>query len=263
MATPKYKYINKLEGKRILILGGTSGIGFAIAEACFEYGAIITISGSKPERLDATVQRLRDSYGDLQSRVSTHVCDLSNEETIESNVLNLLKAATDNGTHKLNHLAFTAGDSIPMQPLTEANFAGIRRFGLVRFFGQVFIAKYLAEYMERSADSSFTITGGVNSWKPSPGWSLPASLGSQNEGLARGLAVDLAPIRTNLVSPGAINTELLKRRITPEREQLFIQKSLVQRLGRPEDTAEAYLYCMKDGFITGTAIQTNGGYLLV
>jgi len=263
MSSANYKYINKLNGKRVLILGATSGIGFAVAEACFEHGANIIISGSNPERLEKTVQRFRDSYGDVQSRITTHVCDLSDEVNLESNVQKLLQAATDNGTHKLNHVAFTAGNTIPIQSIADVTIPILRKQEVVRFLGPVMIAKHLDSYMERSPDNSFTITGGVNSWKPQPGWSLPASGGSRVEGLARGLAVDLAPIRVNLVSPGAIRTELLKRMLSPQVEDLYTQKTLVQRLGRPEDTAEAYLYMMKDGFVTGTVLDTNGGYLLV
>jgi NAD(P)-dependent dehydrogenase (short-subunit alcohol dehydrogenase family) len=263
MSLPSYKYTKKLNGKRVLILGATSGIGFAVAEACFEYGANIIISGSHSERLEKTVQRLRENYGTVESRVHTHTCDLSDEANLESNVEKLLQAATENGTHKLNHIAFTAGDSIPIQKINDITIPIIRKQEIVRFLGPVMIAKHLEEYMEKSPDSSFTITGGVNSWKPRPGWSLPASSGSRAEGLARGLAVDLAPIRVNLVSPGAIKTELFKRAISPQVEKAFTQKTLIKRLGRPEDTAEAYLYMMKDGFVTGTVLDTNGGYLLV
>lgn len=75
--------------------------------------------------------------------------------------------------------------------------------------------------------------------------------------------MDFAPIRVDLVSPGAIRTELLKRALSPQMEEAYTQQTLVKRLGRPEDTAEAYLYMMKDGFVTGTVLDTNGGYLLV
>lgn len=182
---------------------------------------------------------------------------------LNQNVEKLLQAATENGTHKLNHVAFTAGDLIPIQKVSDVTIAIIRKQEIVRFLGPVMIAKHLDEYMEKSPDSSFTITGGVNSWKPQPGWSLPASSGSRAEGLARGLAVDFAPIRVDLVSPGAIRTELLKRALSPQMEEAYTQQTLVKRLGRPEDTAEAYLYMMKDGFVTGTVLDTNGGYLLV
>jgi NAD(P)-dependent dehydrogenase (short-subunit alcohol dehydrogenase family) len=73
MSPTKYKFVPKLQGKRILIFGGTSGIGSAIAEGCFEQGAHIVITGSNGEKLERTVQRLKDSYGDLESRVTTHL----------------------------------------------------------------------------------------------------------------------------------------------------------------------------------------------
>jgi len=263
MSSPNYKFINKLQGKRILIFGATSGIGFAVTEACVEQGATVIITGSKAERLETTIKRLQTSYGDLQSRVTAHICDLSNEETLEANIVQLLDAATANGSQKLNHISFSAGNIFGLPKITEVSIAQIRRIDVVRYLAPVMIAKHLAKHVEASADSSFTITGGVNSHKPSPGWAVAASGGGRNEALVRGLAVDLAPVRINLVAPGAVDTELLRGLLTPERREMFTQKTLVKRLGRPEDTAEAYLYLMKDGFVTGTVIHTNGGALLV
>ena len=263
MSSPTYKFINKLQGKQILVFGATSGIGFAVTEACVEHGANVIITGSKADKLETTIKRLQTSYGDLQSRVSAHVCDLSNEETLESNIVALLDAATDNGRKKINHISFSAGDVFGIPKISEVEIAQIRRSDVVRYLAPIMIAKHAGTYVAASPDSSFTITGGVNSHKPSPGWSVPAAGGSRNEGLARGLAVDLAPVRVNLVAPGAIDTELLRGRVPPPIRDAWVQKSLVKRLGRPEDTAEAYLYLMKDGFITGTVVHTNGGALLV
>lgn len=65
------------------------------------------------------------------------------------------------------------------------------------------------------------------------------------EELARGLVVDLAPIQVNLVSPGAISTELLKCVLSPQMEESYAKKTLVKRIGRSEDTAKAYLYMMR------------------
>jgi NAD(P)-dependent dehydrogenase (short-subunit alcohol dehydrogenase family) len=263
MSSPKYKFINKLLGKRILIFGGTSGIGFGVAEGCFEHGASIIITGSNLEKLEKTVQRLKDSYGNLEGRVVTHPCDLANEKTLEDNVVKLLQAATDNGVNKLNHISFSAGDGLVVDTIDNMTILQLRKMEVVRFLAPVMIAKHIPKYMEKSADSSFTLTGGVGSWKPFPGRAATASLGAQCEGLMRGLAVDLGPIRVNLVSPGAIKTELLMRVATPEMEKAWSTKTLVGRLGRPEDAAEAYLYAMKDGFVTGSVMSTHGGYLLL
>jgi NAD(P)-dependent dehydrogenase (short-subunit alcohol dehydrogenase family) len=263
MSSPKYKFLNKLQGKRILIFGGTSGIGFGVAEGCFEHGASIIITGSNPDKLEKTVQRLKDSYGDLEGRVITHPCDLANEETLEDNVVKLLQAATDNGANKIGHISFSAGDGLVVDTIENITIPQLRRMEVVRFLAPVMIAKHIPKYVEKSADSSFTLTGGVGSWKPFPGRAAAAGLGARAEGLMRGLAVDLAPIRVNLVSPGAIKTELLMRVATPEVEKAWSTKTLVGRLGRPEDAAEAYLYTMKDGFVTGSIVHTDGGYLLL
>ena len=86
--------------------------------------------------------------------------------------------------------------------------------------------------------------------------------------MVRGLAVELRPVRVNLVAPGAIETEILdkysggnearRKRLV----ELYTAKSLLGRYGRPEDTAEAFLYIMRDEFVTGHVLCTDGGYLL-
>lgn len=95
--------------------------------------------------------------------------------------------------------------------------------------------------------------------------SIPAAFGSAGEGLTRSLAVEMAPIRVNLIKPGAIDTELFDRIPMPKENLLamFAKETLVGRVGAPEDVAEAYLYCMKDRFVTGTVIGSDGGRLLV
>ena len=139
----------------------------------------------------------------------------------------------------------------------------------VRLFSSIFLAKLAPAYMTVSSRSSITFTSGVNAAKPMAGWSVAAAGGGAREGLTRGLAVDLKPIRVNGVSPGAILTELFDTFAGGDPERLEAIKktwgarTLGGEIGKPEDTAEAYLYCMKDGFVTGQTILTDGGYTLV
>lgn len=233
-----------------------------MAEACFEQGAHIVITGSNSQKLERTVQRLKDSYGDLEWRVTIYTCDLANEDTLEDNVVKLLEAATNNGANKFNHISFSAGDTIMVDKIENITIPLLRKPEVVRIFAPVMIAKHIQKYIEISADSSFTLTGGVESRKPFVGKTAAADLAARVEGLMRGLAVELAPIRINLVSPGWIKTEFLKE-VTPEIEKMLATKTLTGRLGRPEDTAEAYLYAMKDGFLTGSILNTDGGYMLI
>lgn len=84
--------------------------------------------------------------------------------------------------------------------------------------------------------------------------------------MTRGLALDLKPIRVNLVSPGAVNTELWGHMTAEQKEGMFKELSKkipVGKVGSVEDVAESYLYLMKDRNVTGAMISTSGGHLLV
>ena len=260
------KYSSKLHDKRVLVFGGTSGMGFCVAEASIEAGATVIISGSRPPKIDATIARLKSSYPDCGARLSGHACDLSKTEDLEQNIETLLKSATQDGAEKLDHVVFTAGDIFPITGLAGATVESITKMGTVRFVAPVLLAKLLVpKYMTSSAGSSITMTGGVNSTKPTVGWSVLAGWGAGVEGLARGLAVDLKPIRVNCVAPGAVNTELIQGLSGENLEAMlthFRDRTVTGTVGRPEDLAEAYLYCMKDRFVTGSVLHSNGGQFL-
>jgi NAD(P)-dependent dehydrogenase (short-subunit alcohol dehydrogenase family) len=260
------KYLTKLKGSRVLVFGATSGLGFAVSQAAFEYGATVIITGSKQSKLTQTTTRLLVNYkapeDSISDFLSSHVCDLSNQDTMEEHLTTLLEAATIGGVTKLDHIVFTAGDALPLKPISEITPAYIANAGTVRFIAPLMLAKLIPKYMTTSADSSFTITSGVIGTKPAPGWVITAGYSMAQEGLARGLAVDLAPVRVNCVSPGSVKTELLSG-MPDEALEYMRQLTLTKRLGRPEDLAEAYLYAMKDGFVTGSILHTNGGRLLV
>jgi len=259
------KYTSKLHGKRILVLGGTSGIGFCVAEASVESDATVIISSSRQSKIDEKIKQLKTSYPD--ARITGHPCDLANAETVEQNIETMLKSATDDGKNKIDHVVFTAGDSSMVMGLANATVESIQKAGLVRVTGPILLAKLLVpKYMTSSPESSLTLTSGVNSHKPGVGWTIMAGWGSNLEGIARGLAVDLKPIRVNCVSPGAVHTELFDGRFSGGKlEEIlkhFRDMTTTGTVGRPEDLAEAYLYCMKDHFVTGSVLHSHGGHLL-
>lgn len=257
---------SKLQDKRILILGGTSGIGFCVAENCLENGAIVIVASSRQESIDKTISRLSTSYPDFSSRISGHIIDLRSD-TAETSILALLDTATNHKTHLLDHIVSTAGDSVPIQPLSAFRDATtLTDAQRVRVLAPMYIAKHAKQYMHDSARSSITITSGVNSYMPGNGWALPALAGMAVEGLVRALAVDLRPVRVNAVAPGAVWTELFQRTFTGEQlerfKQEFARQTLVGDVGMPEDVSEAYLYFMRDAFVTGQVVLTEGGLLL-
>ncbi|KIX97840.1 uncharacterized protein Z520_06618 [Fonsecaea multimorphosa CBS 102226] len=114
-------------------------------------------------------------------------------------------------------------------------------------------------------ESSITFTSGYNNVKPQAGRVLMAGWAAGVEGVARALAVDLRPISVNCVCPGAVRTELfdgLPKHLLDPLVEKYVSRTLSGTIGQPEQAAEAYLYCMRDAFVDGTVVHSNGGYLL-
>lgn len=259
------KYTSKLAGARVLVIGGSSGLGFTAAEASLEHGATVIISSSSQSRIDSAIQRLQKSYPSLSSQISGQACDLSKEAELESNIKSLFAFATSNGANKLDHVIYTAGDPLAMMKLADATMERIKQAGMVRFFGPLMVAKHAPANMNPGPASSIILTTGSVSQKPRPDWTIVGSFATGLQGMCRGLALDLKPLRVNLISPGAVDTELWSGMPQEAREGMFkqIEQSMpTGKVGRAQDVAEAYLYLMKDWNATGSMVSTNSGSLI-
>ncbi|ROT39566.1 short chain dehydrogenase [Sodiomyces alkalinus F11] len=259
----RINYSNVLAKARVLVLGGSSGIGFCVAEHALSLGAIVTISSSRQTKLDNALKRLKTSVPGSADCVDGQVCDLSDVDSIRPNLEALLKSATR--TQLLDHVVFTAGDGIKIRPVSELDVPTIQRMGHVRFFGPMLLGGLAKDYMKPSKTSSITLTSGASIQKPSKGWTVVSGYGAGTEGIARGLAVDLAPIRVNTVSPGAVHTEMfdeIPETRLPAVLSDFRKRSLTDSVGTPEELSEAYIYLMRCSFASGSLIEVNGGSLL-
>lgn len=251
----------KLLNKHVLVIGGTSGIGFAVAEASLASGARVSVSSSNPSRVDKTVQTLQSSFSD--GTVAGYVCDLS-KPTVEQD-LEALFAKT--GT--VDHIVFTAGDKLATIPVDQITYDKIIAAGQVRFVAALLTAKVGRKYLSPGPYSSIVLTTGSVSQKPRPDWSVVAGFASGLHAMTRNLALDLKPVRVNLVSPGAVETELwdLTFNSDEKAKQAMFEKvakgNPTGRLAQPEDVAEAYLFLMKDPSVTGTVVDSNSGAFLV
>jgi len=257
------RYSDVLVKARVLVLGGSSGIGFCVAEHALSLGAVVTISSSRQSKLDSALERLKTSIPGSSASVDGLVCDLSDVDCMRANLKRLLESVTH--TQPLDHIVFTAGDGIKIRPVAELEVPTIQRMGHVRFFGPMLLGGLAKDYMRPSKTSSITLTSGTNIQKPGKGWTAVAGYGAGTEGVARGLAVDLAPIRVNTVSPGAVKTEMfddIPEDRLPSVLSAFRKGSLTNSVGTPEELSEAYIYLMKCSFATGSLIEVNGGSLL-
>jgi NAD(P)-dependent dehydrogenase (short-subunit alcohol dehydrogenase family) len=239
---------NGFENKRVVILGGSSGIGLAVAEQAASQGAEIVIASSNAER----VQRAVESFG---GSAQGQALDLSDEQAVETFFTKL---------GAFDHLAFTAGDSLHLQDLATTDLKQARRAFELRYWAVLAAVKYGSKNIRKGG--SIVLTTGIAGQRPHKGWVIAASVCGAVEALTRSLALDLAPIRVNAVSPGIVRTNLWQNMTVAEREQLYerVGNSLpVGRVGEPHDIAQAYLFLMQEGYGTGQTLVVDGGTVLV
>jgi NAD(P)-dependent dehydrogenase (short-subunit alcohol dehydrogenase family) len=263
-------HVNRLKDTHVFVFGGTSGIGYAVANMALSNGARVTISGSAQLKVDTKVEKLRSLYPDLPAtNITGFACDLFDIDNLEVNLTLLFAKATEGRNTKIDHIVYTAGDSLTIPSVKEVEPKALLAGFNVRLIAPSIIAKLLAtgKYMPQTVNSSFTLTGGTNTHRPFPGWTYAAAVGASTEGLVRGLALDLQPIRVNIVIPGAIQSELLQSmldRMSDEALDKFRREnSLTDTFGQPEEIAEAYGYLMRDRFANGSQVTSDGGRLLV
>jgi len=239
---------NGLQNKRVVILGGSSGIGLAVAEQAASQGAKIVIASSNPER----VQKAVEAFG---GNAEGHALDLSDEQAIETLFTKL---------GAFDHLVFTAGDTLHLHDLAATDLKQARQAFELRYWAALAAVKYGSRNIRKGG--SIVLTTGIAGQRPHKGWVIAASVCGTIEALTRALALELAPIRVNAVSPGIVRTNLWQNMTAAEREHLFdsVGKSLpVGRVGEPHDIAQAYLFLMQEGFATGQIVVVDGGTVLV
>jgi NAD(P)-dependent dehydrogenase (short-subunit alcohol dehydrogenase family) len=236
-----------LSGKRIVVVGGSSGMGLATAQAAAQAGAVVTVASSSRVRVDAAVAELPDGCDGA-------VLDVRDEHAV---------TALFERVGELDHLVFTAGDSFTPRALTEMSPAEARAVLDVRFWGAVGVIKAAAPRIR--TDGSIALTTGTVGQRPVPGAALAAAGAGAAEGLVRGLAAELAPVRVNAVRAGAIRTPLWDAVPEPQREAVFsrlAQRTLLGTLGEAQEVALAHLYLMQNRYVTGTVVTVDGGLLL-
>lgn len=242
------KLNHSLSGKKVIILGGSSGLGFAAAKAADAEGAQIVIVSSNQKNIDKALL-------ELSPESTGFVVNLRDEENIKEFFLK---------TGNFDHLIYTAAENIHFSNIedTDINFA--KTFFDLRFWGAFAAVKYGAPYI--NAGGSISLTSGSSSSRPGKGWSLMVSILNAIEGFVRAMAIELAPIRVNSVAPGVTKTDLWNSMTDEDRENLYktLGESLpLKRVGEPEDIALAFVYLMKQQFGTGQNILVDGGTVLV
>lgn len=236
-----------LKGARILVVGGGSGIGFSVAQSARAEGAEIAIASTNEARLASASERL--------GGVDTALLDITDEE-------NIARYFTSSG--QFDHIVSTAGDwgKARRGRFQEMQIEAAKALFEVRFWGSARLAQHGASAI--SPGGSLTLTSGMSAFRPSKGSVMATAMAGSIAHLVYGLAVELAPIRVNAVFPGGVATEIFQGLPEPVRreEEARMAHQPLPRIAEPAEVAEAYLYLMKCGYVTGQLLKVDGGGML-
>ena len=235
---------------RLVVIGGSSGIGRAIAEAALRGGEEVWIVSRSPERLRRVADDL-EGLGDLRTW-STDATD--------SEQLARLFAETGH----VDHVILTAADIAQYGSVRHMPAEAIRQIIESKLVAAVLVARAAASVIRQRG--SITFTGGVAADRPLATGAVVAAVNSGLAGLARGLALDLAPIRVNVLSPGWIDTPMWDVVAGPGKAAVLegmANRLPARRVGTPEDVAEAAMFLTKADFVTGSVVHVDGGQRLV
>ncbi|MGH3247015.1 MAG: SDR family oxidoreductase [Trebonia sp.] len=236
-----------LRRQRVVVLGGTSGIGLATAQAAAGRGAEVTVVSSNKASVDRALSGLPSGTGG-------RAVDLSDQGLVRD-------LFDDLGS--IDHLVYTAGEPLAMTALGNLDLNQARQFFGVRYFGALWAVHAAAPHLRPGG--SITLTTGTAGRRPFSGLAVVASVCGAIESLTRALAVELAPIRVNAVCPGLVRSPLWDAMSEATREQLFRDTAAsipAGRIGEPDDIARAYLYCLTQPFATGSILVVDGGTVL-
>jgi NAD(P)-dependent dehydrogenase (short-subunit alcohol dehydrogenase family) len=232
---------------RVLIVGGTSGIGLAVATAVSEHrGTPIVVSRSQ-----SSVDRALTS---LPADAEGIAVDLNSNESVSR------MAAQVGG---IDHLVYTAGEPLALRYLSDITAEMARSFFDTRFVGAITAIRAVAPSIRENG--SITLTSGSAGERPGAGWALGASICGAINSLTRAMAIELAPIRVNAVAPGVLRSPLWDAMSKSEREQMYedIGAGLpLGRVGTVDEVAKAYIYAMTQSYGTGVVLPVDGGTVI-
>jgi NAD(P)-dependent dehydrogenase (short-subunit alcohol dehydrogenase family) len=236
---------NGLADKHVVIVGGSSGMGLALGRQAAAAGARVTLSARDADKLAAAARQVAGA--------AAQVMDLRRTDTI---------SAAIPGFGTVDHLVITAGTYRP-GPADKIDVEEWRGVLEERIIGPLFLIKSLA----RQITTSVVMFTGTASMRPTAGIAAAAAAIAGVENMVRCLALELSPVRINVVVPGMVDTPLLDSVLPADSKQKimtdFAAHLPAKVVGTPDDAAQAALFLMTNPFMSGSTVVLDGGGLLV
>ncbi|MGV7215241.1 SDR family oxidoreductase [Bradyrhizobium sp. UFLA05-112] len=231
-----------LAGRKVVVVGGSSGIGLATAELAKKQGADVIIASRNAAKLDAVAERL-------------NVIAIPADVTSDGSVADLFRR-----TGAVDHVVLTAAQ-LKTGPFKTVAMDDVRGTMEGKFWG----AWRVAREAEIRPGGSLTLVTGFLSVRPRPNSAIISAANGALESLARALALELAPVRVNAVSPGVVDTPIRAAMPEAARREMLAKTAAalpVGRVGAAEDIAQQILSFMVNGFATGSIVYVDGGALV-
>jgi len=232
-----------LSGQKVVVVGGSSGIGLSTAAMAKQNGAEVTIASRSAEKLKAAADKIG-------------VKAIAADVTSDDSVANLFKQCG-----AVDHVVVTAAQ-LKTGPFKNVSMDDARSTMEGKFWG----AWRCARSAEIRSGGSLTLVSGFLSIRPRPGSAIVGSTNGALESLTRALALELAPVRVNCVSPGLIDTPIRAAMPEAARKEMLAKTAAalpVKRVGEGEDIALQILAFMANGFATGSIVYLDGGGLVI
>lgn len=238
-----------LQGKRVVVVGGTSGMGLGAVQAAAAQGAHVVVAG---RRAVADRPAIDAGAGSIEHKVA----DVTDEASV--------KALYDE-VGALDHLFVTAAPAPgSWGALLDQDLAAAKTYLDGKFWGSWLNARYAAPKMP--AGGSITFLTGCNVRRPMAGASIVASSFAALEKLGEVLALELGPLRVNTIRPGLVNSDMWTFLDADARAAFHDDaagKLPVGRTGAIEDIGDAAVFLMNNGYVTGTVLEVSGGEPLI
>jgi len=237
---------SEFQDAAVVVIGGTSGIGLATAAMVAAAGARVTVVGRNEERLAGALEQL----GGGAEGAALDVAD-------ESAVRELFDRFD-----RVDHVVLLAGTHANGE-IVDVDTSTLREPVENRLWGALYVCKYAAPKM---TEGSITICTGAGVARPRRGAAIVAAAAGSAELLARAVALEVAPVRVNIIRPGIVDTPLLDRMSGGNRDAVvegMAKRIPLKRIARPEEIAHAILFLMANTYMTGATLTIDGGFSLI
>lgn len=237
----------QLSGQKVVVVGGSSGIGLAVARMAQSEGASVIILGRSLTKLE----QAKELIGSESQIISIDIMDEA------------VVAQTFAEIGNFDHLFISAQDASTAS-LANTTIEKLKITLDSKIWGALHVVKHATSQM--LANGSITFISGLAGRRGYPNFVVAGAANAGIESVGRNLAVELSPIRVNTVCAGVIETEMLDKVFGENRDtmiQAISQRLPVKRIGKPEEVAQAVLFLMSNGFATGTTLLLDGGDALV